>query len=209
MIFTPAKSKNSSDKSYMVIRLCGVRSSGNFGAANEMAEECLELRRTIGDARLVRVSILFLHPIYSDHGIWSHMVNPAVKHKIKIFGSGEMANLTRAFDWGATPLGPMEQWPETLIVLVNALLANLQPMLLFWGPELIQFYNDAFRPSLGSDKHPKAVGRRAQECWAEIWEMIGPQIDAVMSRGEACWFEDQLVPFYREGKLENIYWTYS
>jgi PAS domain S-box-containing protein len=137
------------------------------------------------------------------------MGNTAVKQKIKIFGSGEMADLTRCFDWSATPLGPTEQWPEMLLVLVNALLANRQPMLLFWGQELIQFYNDAFRPSLGSDKHPKALGQRAQECWAEIWDMIRPQIDAVMQRGEACWFEDQLVPFYRDGKLEDIYWTYS
>jgi PAS domain S-box-containing protein len=137
------------------------------------------------------------------------MGNSAVKNKMKIFGSGEMADLTRDFDWSATPLGPVEQWPDALLVLVNTLLANRQPMLLFWGPELIQFYNDAFRPSLGSDKHPKAVGQRAQECWSEIWEMIWPQIDAVMGRGEACWFEDQLVPFYREGRLEDIYWTYS
>jgi PAS domain S-box-containing protein len=120
-----------------------------------------------------------------------------------------MAELTRSFDWSATPLGPTEEWPETLLALVNMLLANRQPMLLFWGDDLIQFYNDAFRPSIRLDKHPMALGQRAQECWAEIWQVIWPQIDAVMSRGEACWFEDQLVPFYRDGKLEDIYWTYS
>lgn len=126
-----------------------------------------------------------------------------------IFGSGEMADLIRAFDWSTTSLGSIEDWPEALLITVNTLLGNRQPNFLFWGDDLIQFYNDAFRPSLGFDKHPKAVGQRGPECWAEIWPMIGPQIDAVMQRGESCWFEDQLVPFYRNGKLEDIYWTYS
>jgi signal transduction histidine kinase len=126
-----------------------------------------------------------------------------------IFGSGEMAELIRAFDWSTTSLGPIENWSEALLITVNTVLGNRQPNFLFWGSDLIQFYNDAFRPSLGFDKHPKAVGQRGPECWAEIWPMIGPQIDAVMQRGESCWFEDQLVPFYRDGKLEDIYWTYS
>ena len=126
-----------------------------------------------------------------------------------IFGSGEMADLIRAFDWSTTPLGPIEDWPESLLITLNTLLGNRQPNFLFWGDDLIQFYNDAFRPSLGFDKHPKAVGQRGPECWAEIWPIIGPQIEAVMQRGESYWFEDQLVPFYRDGKLEDIYWTYS
>jgi signal transduction histidine kinase len=126
-----------------------------------------------------------------------------------IFGSGEMADLIRAFDWSTTSLGPIENWSEALLITVNTVLGNRQPNFLFWGSDLIQFYNDAFRPSLGFDKHPKAIGQRGPECWAEIWPMIGPQIDAVMQRGESCWFEDQLVPFYRDGKLEDIYWTYS
>ena len=126
-----------------------------------------------------------------------------------IFGSGEMAHLIRAFDWSTTSLGPIENWSEALLITVNTVLGNRHPNFLFWGSDLIQFYNDAFRPSLGFDKHPKAIGQRGPECWAEIWPMIGPQIDAVMQRGESCWFEDQLVPFYRDGKLEDIYWTYS
>ena len=126
-----------------------------------------------------------------------------------IFGSGEMADLIRAFDWNTTSLGPVRNWSEALLITVNTMLGNRQPNFLFWGDDLIQFYNDAFRPSLGFDKHPKAVGQRGPECWAEIWPIIGPQIEAVMQRGESCWFEDQLVPFYRDGKLEDIYWTYS
>nr|WP_228530596.1 MULTISPECIES: PAS domain-containing sensor histidine kinase [Myxococcaceae] len=82
-------------------------------------------------------------------------------------------------------------------------------MFLFWGPELVQFYNDAFRPSFGEGKHPRAMGQRGPECWPEIWDLIGPQIRDVMERAQPCWNENQLVPFFRNGRIEDIYWTYS
>jgi PAS domain S-box-containing protein len=127
----------------------------------------------------------------------------------RIFGSGEMADLTRSFDWSSTAVGPIEEWPDTLLTTVNLILGTRHPMFLWWGDELIQFYNDAYRPSMGSDKHPKALGQHGRECWPEIWEAIGPQIEGVMTRGEATWHEDQFLPIYREGRLEDVYWTYS
>ena len=120
-----------------------------------------------------------------------------------------MADLIRAFDWSATPVGPIENWPEVLLIAVNTMLATRHPMFLWWGDELTQFYNDGYRPSLGSDKHPKALGQPGRECWPEIWHIIGPQIEGVMSRGQSTWHEDALVPIYRDGKLEDVYWTYS
>jgi PAS domain S-box-containing protein len=77
------------------------------------------------------------------------------------------------------------------------------------GPELIQFYNDGYRPSLRDDKHPSAVGQRGKECWPEIWPIIGPQIDAVMHQGSSTWNINQLVPINRNGKLEEVFWTYG
>lgn len=127
----------------------------------------------------------------------------------EIFGSGEMADLTRAFPWDSTSVGPIESWPETLLVVVNTMLASRHPMFLWWGDDLLQFYNDAYRPSIREDKHPRALGQPGRECWQEIWQIIGPQIDAVMTRGEASWHENQLVPINRNGKLEDVYWTYG
>jgi len=120
-----------------------------------------------------------------------------------------MADLVRSFDWSATSVGPIEQWPDTLVITVNMLLANQQPMFLWWGEDLIQFYNDAYRPSIGEDKHPKAIGQPGRECWPEIWHIVGPEIQDVMTCGKPTWHEDQLVPIYRGGKLEDVYWTYS
>jgi signal transduction histidine kinase len=120
-----------------------------------------------------------------------------------------MADLTRAHDWSLTPVGPIERWPEALLIIVNTVLNSRHPMFLWWGEELIQFYNDAYRPSIREDKHPAALGQPGKECWPEIWSIIGPQIDAVMTRGEASWHENQLVPIHRHGKLEDVYWTYG
>jgi PAS domain S-box-containing protein len=120
-----------------------------------------------------------------------------------------MAGLVRGFDWEKTLLGPIETWSDTLVTTVNMMLASRHPMFLWWGPDLIQFYNDGYRPSIRADKHPTAVGQRGIECWPEIWHIIGPQIDDVMSRGNSTWNTNQLVPINRNGKLEEVYWTYS
>jgi PAS domain S-box-containing protein len=124
-------------------------------------------------------------------------------------GGGEMGALTRAFNWSASPLGRPESWPQSLRTAVRILLNTNHPMFIWWGPQLIQFYNDAYRRTMGPERHPSALGQRGRECWGEIWPIIGPQIDQVMSGGGATWHENQLVPVTRYGKLEQVYWTYG
>ena len=83
------------------------------------------------------------------------------------------------------------------------------PVYIFWGTEGLCFYNDAYRPSLGPERHPHSLGRPAREVWDEIWPLIGWQLDQVMSGGGATWNENRLIPMTRNGRLENVYWTYS
>ncbi|MEO8238143.1 MAG: PAS domain-containing protein [Flavobacterium sp.] len=123
---------------------------------------------------------------------------------------GEMGELTRAKDWSKTLVGPVESWPQSLRTTLGLLLNSKFPMFLFWGPELICFYNDAYRPSLGNDgKHPSILGQKGVDAWPEIWDFIKPLIDQVLLEGEATWHEDQLLPIYRNGKMEDVYWTFS
>ena len=109
--------------------------------------------------------------------------NDSMQPRGRIYSSGEMAELVRNFDWTKTPVGAIEDWPELLLHTVNTLLSSRQPMFLWWGKDLIQFYNDAYRPCISSDKHPSALGGRGPECWAEIWGVIGPLINNVMTQG--------------------------
>jgi signal transduction histidine kinase len=125
-------------------------------------------------------------------------------------GPGEMRALCRALDWSATPLGPVEGWSQSLRTVARTLLGSRSPMFLFWGPELVQLYNDAYRPSLGGGgRHPRALGMRGREFWTDIWEVIGPQIEQVMTTGVPTWHEDQYLPIERNGRLEDVWWTYS
>ncbi|HYI14551.1 MAG TPA: PAS domain-containing protein, partial [Thermomicrobiales bacterium] len=128
---------------------------------------------------------------------------------LALTGGGEMGARTRAFDWSSTPLGPVEQWPQSLRTIVYVILTSRHPMFLWWGPDLIQFYNDGYRPSLGSDRHPAALGAYGREFWGDIWPIIGPEIESIMDGGEATWHEDNLVPIARNARMEEVYWTYS
>ena len=124
-------------------------------------------------------------------------------------GGGEMGALTRAFDWSKTSLGSPETWPQSLRVTVRLVLTSRHPMFIWWGPELVQFYNDAYRETMGPERHPSALGGPGRVCWDEIWDIIGPQIDYVMAGKGATWNEDQLVPVTRHGRREDVWWTYS
>ena len=91
---------------------------------------------------------------------------------------GEMGALMRARDWTRSPLGPPAQWPDSLKMALSICLNSRFPMVIFWGPEFIALYNDAWRPILGA-KHPKALGRPGIEVWPEIWDILGVQLVAL------------------------------
>ncbi len=124
-------------------------------------------------------------------------------------GGGEMGERVRAFDWANSPLGPVECWPRILLTTVQILLGARFPMFLWWGPELIQFYNDDYIPSLGAERHPSALGARGRECWPEVWSTIGSRIERVLASGVAEFDENHFLPIVRDGRLDEAYWTYS
>lgn len=125
-------------------------------------------------------------------------------------GGGEMGALTRSYDWAASPIGPPDQWPQSLLTTVSILLNSKFPMFLWWGEDHIQFYNDAYRPSMGDEgKHPTALGQKGKECWPEIWPTIYPLMRQVLDGGESTWLEDALIPIFRNGQMEDVYWTFS
>lgn len=124
-------------------------------------------------------------------------------------GGGITGELIGSIDWSKTPLGPISSWSTSLKCIVGTILHARHPMFLWWGKGLVQFYNDAYLPSFGVGKHPTAMGQLGKECWQENWHIIGPQIDDVMSHGKPSWSEDAVVPFFRNGRLEDAYWTYG
>jgi PAS domain S-box-containing protein len=128
-----------------------------------------------------------------------------------IFAKGEMAERTRLFNWSTTAIGPVSSWPASLLTTVNLILDSKFPMFIWWGEEKVQFYNDAYLQILGpgeNSKHPYALGQSGEQCWAEIWPVISPLIEGVLRSGESVYLENQLIPIYRKGKLDDVYWTF-
>ncbi|WP_461074100.1 PAS domain-containing sensor histidine kinase [Spirosoma horti] len=125
-------------------------------------------------------------------------------------GGGEMGKLIRGYDWTSTPLGSPLGWPQSLRTIVGVLLTSKFPMYLWWGPQLIQLYNDAYRPSFGqTGKHPDVLGKPGAEWWPEAWGTLKPLIQQVQQSRQATWHQDQLIPNLRNGQLEDVYWTFS
>ena len=126
----------------------------------------------------------------------------------RLEGGGEVGALIREKDWAATPLGPRDRWPQSLRTALGICLSSRHPMLLWWGPELCVLYNDAYVPIFGG-KHPDVLGKPGIEAWGEIWEVIGPLLDAVIRRGESTWTDDGLLLMRRNDYAEETYFTWS
>jgi len=125
-----------------------------------------------------------------------------------LHGNSRMAEVIRTHDWSLTALGPIEDWSEALLWSANLMLSCAFPSLVFWGKGLVQLYNDAFIPLL-AERHPSGLGQTAQECWWDAWQIVGPNLERVMNDGETVFHEDTVVPILRDGRLQDIRWTYS
>ena len=121
---------------------------------------------------------------------------------------GAMGELMARTDWAGTPIGDFDTWPQSLRTALSICLESRYPMLIWWGPELVMLYNDAYRPMLGA-KHPSSMGRRGADTWSDIWDVIGPMLAGVMARSDATWSEDQLLLMNRHGYEEETYFTFS
>jgi len=124
-------------------------------------------------------------------------------------GGGEMGALMRRLDWAATPLGPPAAWPQTLRTCLRLMLNTRHPMMVLWGGELLQFYNDSYSESLGPESHPAMFAQPCRAWWPDVWHLIGPQLGQVLAGHGATWNAEHLVPVLRNGRREDTWWTYS
>jgi PAS domain S-box-containing protein len=125
-----------------------------------------------------------------------------------ITGNSEMAGRIRDHDWSKTPLGPIQDWSETLLATVNLMLHSPFPTVLCWGPEMVFLYNDAAIPTL-TVKHPSALGGLYSDVFQESWDLVGADVEACLYRGETAVRDNMLIPILVDGVLEDHYWSYS
>ncbi|MFI7487608.1 SpoIIE family protein phosphatase [Micromonospora echinaurantiaca] len=121
---------------------------------------------------------------------------------------GEMGRRLAAFDWSTSPVGHPHRWPAALANAVSTMLASSAQIVMFWGPQRLAFYNDAYRPTIGA-KHPEALGQPAREHWAETWDVLAPLLDGVGRTGRSYRGEDHLFLLDRHGFVEQTYFNVS
>jgi PAS domain S-box-containing protein len=126
----------------------------------------------------------------------------------RIIGTGEMADLVRAYDWSSTPLGAIDTWSIELLTIVNLTLCSPSPARTMWGPDFILIYNDAYRPIPGP-RHPAALGKSARDVYGESWHVVGPLLEKAFATGETFFYEKLLVPLPTESGIRNFYLNYS
>ncbi|MBC7546015.1 MAG: response regulator [Candidatus Sericytochromatia bacterium] len=136
-----------------------------------------------------------------------HHQHPDGDHQQVLAGGGEMGALMRTIDWGLTPLGPVATWPQSLRTTVSLCLSSTFPILITWGPERVQIYNDLYRPICG-EKHPRSMGQRFNECWASALPVVGGIVDRAQA-GQGSYIEDQRMFLDRHGYLEGAFMTFS
>ena len=123
-------------------------------------------------------------------------------------GDGEMARRIRSHDWSGSPLGMPGTWPQSL---KSALLICLNTPIVaavHWGPDLRTLYNDVYAPAL-AERHPWALGQPFRDVWAEIWDVLGPQIGSVLETGNGFSTKRQRLEMNRNGRVEDTWWIYS
>ena len=68
---------------------------------------------------------------------------------------------------GATALGPIERWPQSLKTITGFLLRSPVPIVLLWGRDGVMIYNDAYSVFAGG-RHPRLLGSKVREGWPEV-----------------------------------------
>lgn len=102
-----------------------------------------------------------------------------------------------------SPVGPQEQWPQPLRTTFGTLLASPHQIVLFWGPQYLAFYNEAYAPTIGL-KHPGAFGQPAEVYWSELWDDLKPLLDQVRETGRPVFIKDRPFKIDRHGHLETV-----
>ena len=121
-------------------------------------------------------------------------------------GGGEMGERMRVFLWDQTPVGSTQTWPQSLRTAVGVCLVSAFPMIVLWGEDLVQFYNDPYRDLMGV-KHPAGLGQPTRQCWPEVWDFNEPIYRSVQERAETHTFTDQRLVLQRHGAQEEAYFT--
>jgi PAS domain S-box-containing protein len=118
-------------------------------------------------------------------------------------GPGELTARIRTFDWSATPLGPVERWPQSLKTATAILLRSPVPIVMLWGEDGVMLYNDAYSVFAGG-RHPQLLGSNVREGWPEVAD-FNDNVMKVGLAGGTLAYKDQELTLHRTGQPEQVW----
>lgn len=130
---------------------------------------------------------------------WTRIPSPAM--------SAHM-HLVRNFPWQDTTIGSIHSWPDALRQAVLSAMANPDPRLLLWGDDHIMIYNEACISMFG-ERHPRALGSKADDTWSEIWSDMQHLIKYVQSEGRGTRLNKLPLVMERNGYPEETFWSFN
>lgn len=120
-----------------------------------------------------------------------------------IVGDSQMDGLIRKFNWTANPLGPISEWPQSLVTSANIVLQSPVPIVMLWGPDGIMLYNDAYSEFAGG-RHPFLLGSKVVEGWPEVADFNRHVMAEVRGKGKTLQYRDQELTLHRNGEPEQV-----
>ncbi|OAP64288.1 hypothetical protein AYL99_00260 [Fonsecaea erecta] len=114
----------------------------------------------------------------------------------------------RGIDWAGTSLGPIQDWSVELRGMCNLIMASPHPSAMYWGPDHVAIYNEAY-VLLAGQKHPTLMGARYRDAWPEIWDALKEVFDNAFKNAQATMKDDDCLFIMRNGFLEETYFSWS
>lgn len=122
---------------------------------------------------------------------------------------GEMGQLMGRIDWTVTPLGAMESWPGSLRNAVNLSLTSPVAIAILWGPDWVQFYNDAYHQLLENTPPLRLFGQAVRDGWTTHFPAMARAVASVFATGQASELEEQCIECDRCNCAEEVTITLS
>jgi hypothetical protein len=115
--------------------------------------------------------------------------------------------LVRSVDWPNTPLGPIESWSHDLRIVANLVMADPEPVVLFWGMENTMIYNELYIPIV-DPKHPECLGTNVLTSLPQYNDYLVGIFDTIRRTFQTVTMPH--IPIFlknREGQLEEQYFS--
>ncbi|KAI5249031.1 hypothetical protein E4T43_00999 [Aureobasidium subglaciale] len=117
------------------------------------------------------------------------------------------------YDWSSTAMGAvsgphMYQWPAPLREIIISFMHCPRPRIIYWGPDLIQFYNES-AAKLFRARHPASLGNKQADIWGqELKDYTAELIRSSWEEGQSVYNKEKMILLDREGFLEESYFDW-